>query len=127
MNNTAGFKHFRLYSDSTLRSWKKEELIDYIHMLYHNWSVTDEAYLNVMELAKKMSDKATFKKPIFVDSRFRQRGKLNGQCVTLEYCYKCPNCNSHIFYDYDMSRYCGYCGQALDWNEKKRIMREEKQ
>ena len=44
-----------LNSDGTLKSMTKEELIDYIHMLYHNWKVTDEAYMNVMELARKLS------------------------------------------------------------------------
>ncbi len=34
----------------------KEELITYIHVLYHNWQATDESYNNVMEAAKKLSD-----------------------------------------------------------------------
>lgn len=53
--NTTEFNHFKLNSDGTLKSMTKEELIDYIHMLYHNWKVTDEAYMNVMELARKLS------------------------------------------------------------------------
>jgi len=34
--NTADFKHFKLHNDSTLKSMTKDELIGYIHMLYHN-------------------------------------------------------------------------------------------
>lgn len=50
--NTQEFKHFHLHSDSTLMKFNKAELIDYIHMLYHNWQATDESYNNVMEAAK---------------------------------------------------------------------------
>lgn len=53
--NTDEFKHFKLHSDSTLESLTKRDLIDYIHMLYHNWQATDESYLNVMEYAGKLS------------------------------------------------------------------------
>lgn len=52
--NTIGFKHFKLHGDSTLKSLKKDELISYIHMLYHNWQATDEAFYNVMEHARKL-------------------------------------------------------------------------
>lgn len=52
--NTDEFKHFKLHSDSTLKSLTKDELISYIHMLYHNWGVSDESYYNVMEYAKQL-------------------------------------------------------------------------
>lgn len=35
-NNTESFKHFKMYSDSTLKSMNKDELIELIHVLYHN-------------------------------------------------------------------------------------------
>ncbi len=54
--NTHEFMHFKLQSDSTLKSMTKEELISYIHVLYHNWQATDESYNNVMDVAKKLSD-----------------------------------------------------------------------
>lgn len=42
VDNTANFKHFKLHSDSTLKSnFTKDELIKYIHTVYHNWKVTD--------------------------------------------------------------------------------------
>lgn len=40
-NNSANFNHFKLHADSTLKSLTKNELIDYIHMLHHNWQITD--------------------------------------------------------------------------------------
>lgn len=40
-NNSCNFKHFKLHSDSTLKSLKKDELIDYIHILYENWGSAD--------------------------------------------------------------------------------------
>jgi hypothetical protein len=55
--NTDGFKHFKLHSDSTLKSLKKDELISYIHMLYHNWGACDESYYNVMVYAETLQQK----------------------------------------------------------------------
>jgi len=59
--NTSEFKHFKLHSDSTLKNQTKEELIDYIKMLYHNWGVCDDqlahrinAYNNLEEKHKSI-------------------------------------------------------------------------
>lgn len=49
--NTDEFKHFKLHSDSTLKSMKKDELIEYIHMLHHNWSATDDQLRNAIKYA----------------------------------------------------------------------------
>lgn len=54
--NTSEFKHFKLHSDSTLKNLTKNELIDYIKMLYHNWGVADEQLKNCINKAKKLSD-----------------------------------------------------------------------
>lgn len=40
--NSAEFKYFKLHSDSTLKRLTKDDLIDYIHALHHNWKVVDE-------------------------------------------------------------------------------------
>lgn len=32
-------------------------------------------------------------------------------------CYKCPNCGSQIFKDWDSHIFCPNCGQALKWEE----------
>lgn len=52
--NSQEFKNFKLHADSTLKSMKKDELISYIHMLHHNWSVSDEQLCNVIEANKKL-------------------------------------------------------------------------
>ena len=54
--NTSEFKHFKLHSDSTLKNLTKNELIDYIKMLYHNWGVADEQLKRVIDKAKELSD-----------------------------------------------------------------------
>lgn len=54
--NTEEYKHFKLYSDSSLKNLTKKELIDYIKMLYHNWGVTDEQLKRVIDKAKELSD-----------------------------------------------------------------------
>ena len=52
--NTLEFKNFRLHADSTLKNMPKDELINYIHMLHHNWSVSDEHLFNVIKLNNKL-------------------------------------------------------------------------
>lgn len=54
--NTEEYKHFKLHSASTLKNQTKEELIDYIKMLYHNWGVTDEQLKNCIDKAKELND-----------------------------------------------------------------------
>ena len=57
-NNTADFKHFKLHSDSTLyQKFTKKELISYIHMLYHNWQVSDNWCDNLLEANHELSNK----------------------------------------------------------------------
>lgn len=52
--NTISFKHFHLLADSTLKSWGKEALLDYIHMLYHNWRNTDYDYNRTIDYANEL-------------------------------------------------------------------------
>lgn len=53
---TLEFKHFKLYKNNTLKSMSKDELINYIHMLHHNWSVSDEQLFNVIKKIKTLQD-----------------------------------------------------------------------
>lgn len=55
-DNSAGFYHFKLHADSTLKTFKKDELIDYIHILYHNWQGSDWAYNNVVKANFQLLD-----------------------------------------------------------------------
>lgn len=54
-NNSFDFKAFKLPSDSTLKSLKKDELIEYIHMVYHNWRCADSYYENTVNYNYKLS------------------------------------------------------------------------
>ena len=54
--NISEFEHFKLHSASTLKNQTKEELIDYIKMLYHNWGVCDEQLKRIIDKAKELSD-----------------------------------------------------------------------
>ena len=74
--------------------------------------------LGTVEELKEAMKKQISKKPSFVDTRFRQRGERYGECVTLDRCYKCPSCNTHIFHDFDSEIYCKCCGQKIDWSEE---------
>lgn len=53
---TLDFKHFKLYSENTLKNMDKDDLINYIHMLYRNWSSCDKTCQNLINHAKKLSD-----------------------------------------------------------------------
>lgn len=54
--DTLEFKNFKLHADSTLKSMSKDELISYIHMLHHNWNVSDEQLFNVIKKIKTLQD-----------------------------------------------------------------------
>lgn len=54
--DTLEFKNFKLHADSTLKSMSKDELISYIHMLHHNWNVSDEQLFNVIEKIKTLQN-----------------------------------------------------------------------
>lgn len=55
--NTEEYKHFKLHSYSTLKNQTKEELIDYIKMLYHNWKICDEQLKNCIDENTKLKEK----------------------------------------------------------------------
>ena len=77
-------------------------------------------YVNkALNLGIEALKKQITKKPIFVDTRFRHHGKSISQGSSLSKCYKCPNCNSHIFHTFDSEKCCVYCGQALDWSDEE--------
>lgn len=65
----------------------------------------------------RVDNKQIPKKPQYVDTRFRHHGRKISDGSSLDKCYKCPNCNSHIFHVFDSEKYCKYCGQALDWSD----------
>ena len=80
---------------------------------FYDW----EEMLEVRNVAIKALDKQIPKKPQYVDTRFRHHGRRTSDGSSLDKCYKCPNCNSHIFHVFDSEKYCKYCGQALDWSD----------
>lgn len=89
---------------------KVEEAIKYIEQ--HGFIADD-----VKDMAIKAIEKQIPKKPKFVDVRFRHHGKNIGDGCSLDKCYKCPNCKSHIFHVFASEEYCERCGQRLDWGE----------
>lgn len=54
--DTLEFKNFKLYKNNTLKSMSKDELINYIHVLHHNWSVSNEQLFNVIKIYNKLQD-----------------------------------------------------------------------
>lgn len=44
----------RVYSDATLKKWKKEDLIEQIRILEHNWATAEEALNNSAKNSEKL-------------------------------------------------------------------------
>ena len=74
-------------------------------------------YSVAFETAIEALEKQIPKKPRYVDTRFRHHGRKISDGSSLEKCYECPNCNSHIFRVFDSEKCCNYCGQTLDWSD----------
>ena len=73
--------------------------------------------IGTVEECREAVEKQTAKKPEFVDTRFMYNGKHISDGCQLQKCYKCPNCNHHIFHVWDDELYCKYCGQHIDWSD----------
>lgn len=56
--NSFDFLNFKMYSNSTLKRFTKDELIEYINVLYFNWKNTDNNCERVSRLAKQLYEKA---------------------------------------------------------------------
>lgn len=73
--------------------------------------------IGTVEECRAAAEKQKAKKPEFVDTRFMNNGKHISDGCQLQKCYKCPNCNQHIFHVWDDELYCKHCGQLLDWSD----------
>lgn len=98
----------------------EDALREVLNRVYRN---TDDFEMRISKdcykLIREALEKQIPKKPQYVDTRFRHRGRRIIDGSSLEKCYECPNCNSHIFHVFDSEKCCKYCGQALDWSEMK--------
>lgn len=57
LENTEDFKHFTMYSDSTLKSMRKDDLIDYIHTIYFYWKNCDIQLENKIKINNRLYNK----------------------------------------------------------------------
>ena len=88
------------------------------HLSYGGKADKQEEYtIKAYNVAINALEKQIPKKPQYVDTRFRHHGRKISDGSSLDKCYKCPNCNSHIFHVFDSEKCCKYCGQALDWSD----------
>lgn len=81
-------------------------------------SLREYEKIGTVEECREALEKQTAKKPEFVDTRFMNNGKHISDGCQLQKCYKCPNCNQHIFHVWDDELYCKYCGQHIDWRDE---------
>lgn len=137
--NSAEFKHFKLHSDSTLKRLTKDDLIDYIHALHHNWSVAAEQLENVIknvdELIKEAREpnKEIPQRPSkrYYSDSYGNGGRMKRVDI------RCPFCSSSFtngvrtsigvfatrekdfIETVENQNYCWNCGQRLDWSESE--------
>lgn len=93
-----------------------EEAIRVLNAIRDDGGWTENAY-DSLTLAIEALEKQIPKKPRYVDTRFRHHGRKISDGSSLDECYECPNCNSHIFHVFDSEKCCKYCGQAIDWSD----------
>ena len=79
---------------------------------------SSELNREAFEMGIKALEKQIPKKPRFVDVRYRHHGRLIADGCSLDRCYECPSCNSHIFHVFESEVHCKYCGQKLDWGNE---------
>ena len=96
----------------------EDALREVLNRVYRNTDdfemrISKDCYKLIIEALEKQIPK----KPQYVDTRFRHHGRKISEGSSLDKCYKCPNCNSHIFHIFDSEKCCKYCGQALDWSD----------
>lgn len=92
---------YKSYSDSTLQSMTKSDLIGHIRCLEHNWAGAEE------RLAVKVEDnmKLLFTTVEEFNLLLTDIGELT--------VYRCNSCNA-TFIDQDNNyRYCPYCGRMI--------------
>ena len=96
----------------TYEQTREQFLLAWNSNAYLNMCKSDDMHNAIVALEKQIP-----KKPQYVDTRFRHHGRKISDGSSLDKCYKCPNCNSHIFRVFDSEKCCKYCGQALDWSD----------
>ena len=96
----------------TYEQTREQFLLAWNSNAYLNMCESDDMHNAIVALEKQIP-----KKPRYVDTRFRHHGRKISDGSSLDECYECPNCNSHIFHVFDSEKCCIYCGQALDWSE----------
>lgn len=120
--NNRGCLGRKMYSDSTLKSFTKEELINLLHLADYNYHNLEDTYEMSVSNAnringdyekkiRELSEKATPKKPtVAVASKEK------------DYCrWICPVCGRLHNNNYPLS-YCCDCGQKIDWRDYEKYL-----
>ena len=110
--NNRGCIGRKMYSDSTLKSFTKEELIGLLHIAECNYqalSKTHDASVKHAELMIIERDKP--KKP--TDANISEK---NSYC-----CWLCPTCGRTHINDSPLN-FCSDCGQKINWDDYEKYL-----
>lgn len=66
-----------VYSDSTLKSWKKEQLVELIRILEHNWANAE----NTLNIQAKNCEMLLGQKQAEIERLTEYNANLNGMCL----------------------------------------------
>lgn len=96
---------YRRYSDSTLISLSKRQIIELLRVAEHNYFVTDEALDNSAKAGRKLAEKLD------------KHGKWSEQAIRPtsrgvdEIGYYCSECG---YFESYTAKYCAGCGAKMD-------------
>lgn len=93
---------YRRYSDSTLMSLTKREIIELLRVAEHNYFVTDEALDNSAKAGRELAEK--------LDKHGRWIFADDGYCRCSECNQKAPSIEDEV----TMTDHCPHCGAKMD-------------
>lgn len=108
---TAEFNNFKLYANSTLKGMTKDELIDYIHLLHHNWAVSDERAENIKKYGEKLQEKVNEWIP--VEKGLPKEKEKDGEMVSDNVLVTIKGCKEDEYYVIADSTIDGQWGTEL--------------
>ena len=74
----------RVYTDSTLKKWSKEDLIEQIRILEHNWSCAEENFNNSVKNSDKIFAEQKAEIERLTEKVENQKAVIKGQNKTIE-------------------------------------------
>ena len=110
--NNRGCLGRKMYSDSTLKSCTKDELIKFLHTAEKNYQALSETYETSVANAKEM----------IIERDKPKKPKVATVSVRVGFCdWVCPTCGK-VHLNIERLQYCSSCGQKINWDDFKKYI-----